>query len=606
MEANMKNNHIPIQYIIPSLGEINTQIYKPCASLCYVFLEKYGFIEKLKSINQLGVIKNTFNGTQHPRWEYVVLQIYLLNQLKSTEFKSGLGTNIKISINEQEINISSCELIQIWILLLNSGHLPGTFASERGVLAYLKENKDFFKKFNEGLPKNLRISFKEAITNDNVYDIHKFIIAFLLKRHRNCTIEFQNTGLKIVDILIECLKLYISESNNKKINQCKFYFSRIRQISYLFLDSHYTVFPITFNISQFVFNLEHHIKELFSKNSHFNSTLQSFDNLLTNDLYNSKDSIRELSIHSHYVKNKLSSKKLNTVTSIKDIFEETLEIFEPLIKEFDDSYETLYLPFNLESYFPLDAVFEKYFSMNLENELNNLIGKYNLLTIQKSSNKKLITITIVFKRNNYYNHLLAIQKVAKKLISIKHEMIQTNNSIKLFSDIIFNTVFKEIFLFILNKSNRNDDKIFKFDELEQYPNILSINTKKDFGNKQNRNQKNSERYEERLTEKIAKDNINRNKALITFSSLYWYDKNLKKDVHEIDGAIINFKRNKVELILVEAKNQKDKAIKSAKSQLEKTINHINFYSDEESSVKKHYSPKGAYSIIKISNIKSDE
>ena len=84
----MENNHIDIEYTIPSLGIINTQIYKPCASACYV-LNKYNYIEKLKTINQLGVIKNTFNGTHHPRWEYVVLQIYLLNQLKKTDFKSG-------------------------------------------------------------------------------------------------------------------------------------------------------------------------------------------------------------------------------------------------------------------------------------------------------------------------------------------------------------------------------------------------------------------------------------------------------------------------------------------------------------------------------------
>lgn len=601
----MENNHIPIQYTIPSLGEINTQIYKPGASLCYVFLEKYGFIEKLKSINQLGVIKNTFNGTQHPRWEYVVLQIYLLNQLKGTEFKSGLASNIKISINNQNIEISSCELIQIWILLLNSGHLPGTFASERGILACFKENKDFFKTFDGGLPKNLRTSFKEAINKDNVYDIHKFIIAFLLKRHTNCPIEFQDTGLKIVDILIECLELYISESDNEKIIQCKFYFNRIRQISYLFLDSHYTVFPITFNISQFVFNLEHHVKELFSQNSPFNSTLRSFDNLLTNDLYNSQESIRELSIHSHNIKHSLSLKKLDTVSSIKDIFEKNYEIFEPSIKEFENSYETLYLPFNLEAFLPFDDnIFDKFFDMNLETELNGLIGKRNLLTIQKSSNKRLMTITIVFKTKNYYNHISVIQKVAKKLISIKHEMIQAadNNLIKLFIEVIFNESFRAIFLFILNKSNKNKDKIFKFDELEQHPNILSINTKKDFKYKQKRNLKSSEKYEESLTETIAKNNINRNKALISFSSVYWYDmNNLKKEAHEIDGVIINFKRNKVELILVEAKNQKNKARKSAKSQLESTIEDIRFYSDEAVSVREYSNPKGAYSIIRISN-----
>ena len=43
----MRNTHIDIEYTIPSLGIINTQIYRYCASSCYTFLDIYGYIEKL-------------------------------------------------------------------------------------------------------------------------------------------------------------------------------------------------------------------------------------------------------------------------------------------------------------------------------------------------------------------------------------------------------------------------------------------------------------------------------------------------------------------------------------------------------------------------------
>lgn len=602
----MDNHHIHVEYTIPSLGFITTQIYKPYASLCYNFLDKYDYIKKLKTINQLGVIKNTFNGTHHPRWEYVVLQIYLLNLLKKTEFKSGLASNYKINFKNKIIKISGCELIQIWILLLNSGHLPGTFASERGVLRFLNEKKIFKKTFRKGIPINLRDSFDDMLLKNNIYDVHKFIIAYLLKRHTNYSIYCDEEKLiNVSDLLIKCLELFILNTKyDEKLIKYKFYFERIRQLSYLFLDSHYTAFPINFNISQFIFNLENHVAELFSPTSHLNETLSSFDNLLTNDLYNSKESIRELNIHFKYILDKLSSQKLDTLTDIKNLFENNYSIFNPSIKAFDDKNETLYLPFNLGVFLPIiNSIADDYFDMDLEIQMNKLIGKRNLLTIQKSSNKRLMTITIVFKAGNYYNHILAIQRLTKKLIFIKNKIIEDNGEyIKLVIDRIFNEAFKEIFLFILNNANKNEDKLFKFDEMDLYPNILSVNTKKDFNNKNTKYLKKSEEYEDEFTEMIAKNNIYKNKALVSFSSVYFYDINdSKQEVHEIDGVILNFKNNTLEIILTEAKNQKNYATKNAKNQLEDAINDINFYTKDLIEIQEEFNPKGAFSIITISN-----
>lgn len=602
----MENFHIPIEYTIPSLGIINTKIYKPYAASCYIFLEKYGFIDKLKRISQLGVIKNTFNGSHHPRWEYVVLQIYLLNSLKNTNYKSGLGSNYKIVFKDEEIKLSGCELIQIWILLLNSGHIPGTFASERGFLLYLNQNYISYKTFKRGLPKNLKEIFDEKMYKNDIYDIHKFIMAFLLKRHTHYPVKCgKNKSIKFVNFLIKCLELFmLNNENDEKLLKYKFYFNRIRQLSYLFLDSHYTAFPINFNISQFIFNLDYHVQELFSPNSHLNETLHSFDNLLTNDLYNSKQSIYELTIHSDYILTFLSSNKLDTLMDIKNLLENNYSKFNPLINELDNDYEILYLPINLGDFLPMNnSIADKYFTNNLENDLNNLIGKKNLLTIQKSSNRRLMTITIVFRNGNYYNHILSIVRLTKKLIDLKHEIIEDNGDyIKIFVDTMFNESFKRIILFILNKSHYTHNILFKYDEMNQRPNILSVKTKKDFDIDTLKFLKGSEKYEYELTEQIAKKFINRNKSLVSFSSLIFYDINYpKQDLHEIDGAILNFKRNNLQIILIEAKNQKNNSIQDAKSQLYKAISTIKFYSKNTLVIKEFQNPKGAYSIININN-----
>lgn len=139
--------HTKIKYNIPQLGKIQAVVYGQYAKKCYEYLEKENYIEKLKNIDQLGIIRKSLEGVHHTRWEYVVLQLYLINKLKDKKMGLGINSNIQINIEGEEFKISCVEIIQIWILLLNSGHLYGTFSSEIGILEYLKQNKEMKEKF---------------------------------------------------------------------------------------------------------------------------------------------------------------------------------------------------------------------------------------------------------------------------------------------------------------------------------------------------------------------------------------------------------------------------------------------------------------------------
>lgn len=600
-----KEKHINLQYNIPQLGIVNTKIFGPYAAECFNFLDKYGFIEKLKKTNQLGVIKNTLKGTHHPRWEYVVLQIYLIEQLKNTDYNSGISSNFKLHLNNSVEVLSGAELLQIWVLLLNSGHLPGTFASERGFLKYIRHNNILFNTFKRGLPKDSKSLFGEVVTKNKNYKFHCFIMLFLLERHKRYDVVCSNN--KLIDVLVKALNIYIFPSEDKKLRKLKFYFNRIRQLSYLFLDSQYTAFPINFNISQFVFNIEDHIIEFFDPYSPLNKILLSFDNLLTVDLYNSEESIRELSIHSDYIFNYLnqfSEKKFRSLKFLKKLLEEDYLNFEPKIKEIDENYKTLHLTFNLERSPVKDAVVNK-LNVDLEDKWGHLIGEGNLLTIQTSSNNNFITITIVFKTGNSYNHILAVSRLTKELINLKDEILNQFNMplfdfYKWFIDNLFLDSFNKIYLFILNNSLKNKNVFFNFDESSNDTQLFCSNNNeiRDFYNENEIDDfEDSEKYEYYLTKFVAEKETKRTKSLICFSSLFLYGKNTpKNEIHEFDGSIINFKNEKVFIIFIEAKNQKNRGQQDAKRELSKKISYLGFLEE----IKEVYDPKGAYTIIKVS------
>ncbi|WP_269851707.1 hypothetical protein [Methanosarcina horonobensis] len=137
-----------LKYHVPGLGELKSDLYEN-SSKAYNLLKENGHIDRLKSIDQLGVIRNVYEGAHHSRWEYVMLQLGVLHRLNTTDFDlgfkpskgTGLSSNVSIGNNKP----TYFEIIQMWILLLNMGHLPGTFSSEKALIKCIKEDSKLQK-----------------------------------------------------------------------------------------------------------------------------------------------------------------------------------------------------------------------------------------------------------------------------------------------------------------------------------------------------------------------------------------------------------------------------------------------------------------------------
>jgi HD superfamily phosphohydrolase len=211
-------------YYLPQLGRLNVFLYS-YTTKCYNLLDNYGHIERLKNIDQLGVIRNIYEGAHHPRWEYVILQLYLINRLKKLDLAKGLGLSSKTT-NFLNYRPSGAEILQIWILLLNSGHLPGTFASERGLLRTFKESAKLRNVFKGGLRPEEKKFFNRILENEDIYSIHKILISFHLGRYHRFK-DYDIEGSKFAEFLREIVNFYLFEPQDENLANRRFKLSQL-------------------------------------------------------------------------------------------------------------------------------------------------------------------------------------------------------------------------------------------------------------------------------------------------------------------------------------------------------------------------------------------
>lgn len=470
-----------LKYNISQLGMISAYLYGN-AEKCYEFLENKKYIKKLEEMNQLGVIPNTTIKTSHKRMEYVVLQLFILNLLngrpqnfdsksRKEKYNLGLANTDKIG----KYTVSGMDLISIWILLFNSGHLMGTFASEKGLLKSIKNNATLYEIFENNMPDKLKPIFKRSIENNEVYHLHKLLIIFSLNIHYKQARKQKNK--EFIKFLISCCQEYVLNRDERKIRLI-ILFNKIRQISYLFLDSQYSAFPINFSITPILLNLDEYVNEILSNNSYFNKTLSSLDSLLAHNLYYSKESIEEFNLHSYNYYKKFVNKNV-TENELKNMIVSAENT--KFTKETKNESFHIFLEFNGF----LEMFYKEKINTDLELKLNNLLPENCLLSIENNLQFDFIVINMIFISGNSLNHLITISKFTKELVKIKNEYIEyhippsrkreIDEPIKemIYYDVNrgFSNAFKEILLFILN--NITEDYYFKFADKYEDIEIIS-------------------------------------------------------------------------------------------------------------------------------------
>lgn len=573
-------------YYLPQLGRLSIKLY-PYATQCYNLLDNYGHIERLKNIDQLGVIRNVYQGAHHPRWEYVVLQLNLINRLKNLNDAKGLG----LSSSKRrflDYNPSGAEILQLWVLLLNSGHLPGTFASERALLRTFKESSGYRGVFKSGLRPNIKELFNKILDYEDIYSVHKVLISFYLDRYKRFK-DYDVGGSKFVDFLQKILDFYLFEPDEKSLAERRFRlkstFWKIRQVSYLFLDSQYAPFPVNFDLSKIFLNLDDYYEDIFVEpESQIVKTLIAFDDLLSTSLYHSASSIAELGKHSNEVQGKFENKGFSRYSDIhKYLINESTE-FEPAKFSNDDYIFQILFDLSLDN--SLKNIFKKHLCFENEKKWNNLFSRNHcLLTFQSSANTRQYVVNLrLFKSSPQEKNMKILGHLLKNIVGLYFNLRKEVNHRKYETvDKIFQRPFREIMLNIL-KYITGPELYFEFKDYGQEISVLPASGSKTAPNVIDSIFSLSDISKSREDElnglKGALRNINhRGKLLISLAPILVYN-NQRQILTDLDGFALGYSNNELKFLLVEAKNQKSSSGKDCTSQLTKSLLNLGVKTSE--------------------------
>lgn len=367
----------------------------------------------------------------------------------------GLSTEIdKSKFGEK---VSGVDILQIWILLFNAGHLHGTFATERAILRCCKKYEDLRKMISESLfEQGIRDEFKALRENDDIYKFHRILIAFNLEIYKK-----NSEDERFIDFLLKIIMFYFKDEDDEKLKKkqikYKYIFTRIRQLSYLFLDSQYTPFPISFNLSLVFLNFPDYYDHLFTeRNDPIIRTLESFQDLLSIIAYHSAESIRELGRHARRIEDKIDKERGEKITNAQELYEylylKNDNEFSPEPYDWQDALN-LYVLFEIDSpESPLIKIFKKK-STELETSWSEKYKESCQLTFQPGSNQKHMVITLALLPNSEIRrNMKIIGEFLEDLITLYFEIkeergINKNDLSRV--DEIFQKVFDEQTIFIL-------------------------------------------------------------------------------------------------------------------------------------------------------------
>lgn len=339
-----------------NLGRLNINLHGVAAEF-YSLLDTDGLIDYLKRLDHLGFISKSHPGNHHKRWDYICLQLFLVQKLKHSSFNTGLNSKIKILDEE----VSNQELLQFFILLANIGHLEGTISSETALLNHIKSNptvKDEFLSCINKYPFFLPIAQQIISTNDTYKAKYLVSLNYILNR---------TTNPKIIAALESIVNSYLM--SDEKVAKIRNIYFRIRRICFVYLDSHHCHTPLQLNIAKILINIFNY-DELFNPVEHdYDKILDASETILTKQIYISPSSsltykINQEAFHNFLTKYSIGATKINYSNFIVSLHKGRTEKFE---LKFPDTEKV----WTFQFYLAKDSL--KIFDIPVNHDFDNII-----------------------------------------------------------------------------------------------------------------------------------------------------------------------------------------------------------------------------------------
>lgn len=446
-----------INYTIIGQGELQIDLY-PNPSKLYGFLKTINYEIKFKHTNQLGSLTNYLPGAHHTRYEYILLQWYLINLLKqSNRFGLSAKNNGLFGVDGKS-KVSNAEVLQTLSILTNMGHFPGTFAVSRTWLDILDRNE---KKARSGLRDGLeaedRKILDEYINEFSINKIHLLNSLFLLNRYKR-----RIDGELYINYSKNILIAYI-EDEERLANLWKIY-DYVRKIAFLILDSSYAPLAVNITVQSIKDNIIEIFDELIKNNSSsLINTIDNINNTMEESLYMSSKSLLTVCDYSKFIKRKFDD--------IDEVFEKRSKVrtlLEPDTKrnEISNAFQRYYDLETIEPRWENSILEVKYSNIgeNLiprnyvkwERELERSIGNVHIGSGYMDKGKIFKVVCSQNKSDKLANKFRKTMDIISKLYTFEDSL---NNEML---SVFYEENSKKILNYVLNNVFQ-DEKYYKFE-----------------------------------------------------------------------------------------------------------------------------------------------
>lgn len=336
-----------LRYHLPRVGLLETTLHEESADI-YNFLLPHGDIERLKTLDHLGLVRRAVESAHHPRWEYVVLILRLINLVKYSAPEAHLSSEVDLA-NGVKIS-SGQELLNSWALLLNLGHIPWTFTAERALLQEVRSDTVLRRQLLDSIMDGpLRRHARRIIRNEVVYQFYHVLASFHLSRFASA----DASASKWADIFQQ---FCITHQPGSKLCNLVEVYRTLRTIAYLALDPGYTPALFGVDINEIFTNPRTLADILYYGHKHFADVIAAVQDHLYETVYLSPSmgrctcgvlgSLREQIRHS--AANGIDSVVLGLVTGElqRNVIDNTSQIKHVLRLSFkvEEPFTTFFLP----------------------------------------------------------------------------------------------------------------------------------------------------------------------------------------------------------------------------------------------------------------------
>jgi len=288
-----------LTHSIPDIGIIEVKLGGLPERL-FCIMEQKGEVSRLERLLHLGMLHKAFPGMRHTRWDYTMAILYFIQKISEAGWE-GLPCSKKVA----GVKISGRDILQILALVINIGHLPGTFSVEKGVSRFLNARKDL-------LASLLREADLKA--NNLLVDytnLNRILALVKLNEWLTSADTDFHEPLKVAKKLLSEVILNIAPTEHRR--RMFEYFNLIRRFAYQTLDCLYVNLPVVIDYKGFVFR-----PHIFSPKVRYlvSDLVDNYTRVVYNQIYHSDEACRLVAIWSDAIYH-LLEKSQNPLYDIK-------------------------------------------------------------------------------------------------------------------------------------------------------------------------------------------------------------------------------------------------------------------------------------------------